>query len=220
MQTNVSNARRITILIGLALTLIIPLVPLVPGGRDLMHIPGSDPLMGREPFWWGLFAIVLLYILVVERKSLASIGLHRPNWKTFSVGVGAAAVIGGFVGLVVTFGFPLLHLHQNADAIKKLTDMPYWFRFAIVVRAAVMEETLFRGYGIERLQELTGSRFIAGALTLAAFTIAHLSYWGWAQVLIAASAGLVLTLLYLWRRDLGTNMVAHFVVDGVSLLLR
>ncbi len=219
MSSKVSGVRRGAILIGLALTLVVPLVPLLPGGKDLMRIPGFDSLIGREPFWWALFAVVLLYVLAVERRPLASIGLHKPNWKTFAIGAGASGAIAVFSGVVVYYGLPLLHLHENADALKKLMAVPYWFRFAIVLRAAVVEETLFRGYGIERLRELTGSRFVAGALTLAAFTIAHLSYWGWTQVLIAGSAGLVLTVLYLWRRDLGTNMVAHFVTDAVGLLL-
>jgi len=49
--------------------------------------------------------------------------------------------------------------------------------------------------------------------------LAHLSHWGVAQIVVAAAAGLVLTILYLWRRDLPTNMVAHFLVDGSQLLL-
>jgi|KBSMisStaDraftv2_1062788.scaffolds.fasta_scaffold316459_3 membrane protease YdiL (CAAX protease family) len=48
-----------------------------------------------------------------------------------------------------------------------------------LTRAAVAEEFLFRGYGLERLQELTGSKWIAGLLTLAIFTYGHLSYWVW-----------------------------------------
>jgi membrane protease YdiL (CAAX protease family) len=44
-----------------------------------------------------------------------------------------------------------------------MLDTPYWYRVAVVTRAAFVEELLVRGYGIERLQELTGSKVIAGA---------------------------------------------------------
>jgi hypothetical protein len=27
-------------------------------------------------------------------------------------------------------------------------------------------------------------------------------------------------LLYLWRRDIGCNMLAHFITDGIGLLVR
>ena len=100
-----------------------------------------------------------------------------------------------------------------------MAALPYGLRFMIVLRAGVVEEILFRGYGIERLRELTGNKFLAGAITLALFSLAHLSHWGLAQIVVAGAAGLVLTILYLWRRDLATNMVAHFLVDGSQLLL-
>jgi membrane protease YdiL (CAAX protease family) len=32
-----------------------------------------------------------------------------------------------------------------------------------------------------------------------------------------AVAGLVLTILYLWQRDLVANIIAHFLVDVVSV---
>ena len=77
-----------------------------------------------------------------------------------------------------------------------------------------------RGYGIERLQELTGSKAIAGAVTLFFFTIGHMSYGSVAQLVVAGAAGLVLTILYVWRRDLTANVIAHWITDGATLLLR
>jgi uncharacterized protein len=51
------------------------------------------------------------------------------------------------------------------------------------------------------------------------FTVEHIATWGWSHVLIAGFGGLLLTLLYVWRRNLWINIIAHFVVDGVSVLL-
>jgi membrane protease YdiL (CAAX protease family) len=221
MLNEISSARRITILIGLALALVLPLVLPYLGLQEYAeHTLELGPLIGREVIWWGLVAVLLLYILIVERRTLASIGLHKPDWKTFAFGVGGAVVMLVGVAALINIALPLLHLQRNADALQKIMDTPYWYRVVLVFRAAIAEEILFRGYGIERIQELTGSRFIAGAVTLAAFTLGHLSYWGWAQVLIAGSAGLVLTVLYLWRRDLGANMIVHFLADAVGVLTR
>jgi len=219
MPDSISNGRRVAILIGLALALAVPLAPLIPGGRELTIIPGLGPTWGREAFLWALGAAVLLYVLIVERRPLSSIGFNRISWKTFVFGVVGAAGVLAFAGAVITIGLPLLHLQQNADALGKMAALPYGTRFAIVLRAGIVEEILFRGYGIERLRELTGSKYVAGAITLVVFSLAHLSHWGVAQIVVAAAAGLVLTILYLWRRDLPTNMVAHFLVDGSQLLL-
>jgi membrane protease YdiL (CAAX protease family) len=100
-----------------------------------------------------------------------------------------------------------------------LLHAPFWLRLLVVTRAAVIEETLFRGYGIERLQELTGNRWIAGGVTLAIFAMVHYLSGGWIHVVTAGWAGLVLTVFYFWRRDLGANIVAHWVLDGLGFLV-
>ena len=215
MENGISADRRIAILIGLTLALVVPLLRLQDYAAGILKL---DPFVGREAFFWGLAALVLLYSLMVEGRGLASVGLRRPDWKTFVFGVAGAAFILGGAGGAIFYLSTQFHLEHNAEALKKMMDLPYGERVELVLRAAVVEEFLFRGYAIERLQELTGSRFIAGAVTLAAFTFAHLAYWGWTQLIFAGAAGLVLTLLYLWRRDLLSNMIAHFLTDALGLL--
>lgn len=209
-------SRRIIILAGLAIALVVPSL------SPTTHLPtvaGVDSLYVHEWFWWALLAVVLFYVLVVERQSLSSIGFRKPSWKTFVFGILFGIL--GVAGIVAIFSvlFPMLHLQMNTQEIGKLLHTPFWFRFFLVTRAALMEETLFRGYGIERLGELTGNRWLAGAVTWALFTLAHLSAWGWAQLIVAGYGGLVLTALYLWRRDLICNMIAHWLTDGAGFLL-
>lgn len=215
MDNGISADRRIAILIGLALALVVPLLRAQNYAAGVLHL---DPFVGREVFLWGLAALVLLYSFLVEGRGFASFGLRRPDWKTVVFGVlGTAAILGG-AGSLLAYLNSQFHLVHNAEALKKMMDLPYATRVLLVLRAAVVEEFLFRGYAIERLRELTGSRFVAGAVTLAAFTFAHLAYWGWTQLIFAGAAGLVLTLLYLWRRDLVSNMITHFLTDAAGLL--
>ena len=216
MAKSAMPERRTVILIGLLLSVVIPMTGL---GRLAMRIPGLPPLLGQESFYWTMTTIVLLYVLAIERRSLTSIGLHRPTWKTLAFGLVGA--IGVFVlgGVVLAVVLPLLHLKQDPATLRRYLETPYWVRVAIVTRAAICEEILMRGYGIERLQELTGSKWIAGAVTVTLFALGHWTYGTVAQVLMAGAAGLALTILYIWRRDLGANMIAHWIVDGTSLLL-
>jgi membrane protease YdiL (CAAX protease family) len=87
------------------------------------------------------------------------------------------------------------------------------------LRAAVFEEIYYRGFMIERLAEITRLRWLAALISLTSFTFAHVSGWGWAHLMVAAFGGAILTGLYLLRRDLASNMVAHFLTDGVGFLL-
>lgn len=216
MRGTGSTARRLEILAGLLLTL---------GGANL-HLGDLGerysrlgPLLGREVLWWILVAIVLAFILFVEGLPLSSIGFRRPRWRTlWAIPVGIVTVMG--VPIIYFVLFPLLHLHMNAAEINKLTATPFWYRLLLVTRAAVCEEILFRGYPIPRLEELTGRTWFAALISWSVFTLAHLSSWGWAQLIVAGYGGAVLTALYLWQRDLNCNMLAHFIIDGAGFLLR
>lgn len=216
-QASTTPAQRVTLTIGLVLALILPSFGFAKVGT---LIPGIPRQLGAELVFWLLAAAVVLYVLVVERRPLSSIGLKPMTWQ--SLIFAAAAWIATFVVLqaIVLFVFPLLHLSFNAKAMQRLIGLPYWVRFEVVLRAGICEELFFRGYGLSRLEELTGSKLVAGAVTLALFTYAHLAFWGLAQIFIAAGAGLVLTVLYLWRRDLGSNMLAHWLTDAAVVLTR
>lgn len=218
MQT-ISPTRIVAIYIGLALSVFLPCLPIRTIATDLFQLTPAEIPAFVNGFYWSLGALMLLYVVLVEGLPLSSIGLRRPTWKSLAFGIlGFVATFAFVGGVVVNMVLPYFHLSQNSSTLAHLYAQPFWFRFIVVVRAGVVEEILARGYGIERIQELTGSRFVAGAVTLAAFTLAHLSYWNLAQLLVAAGAGLVLTLLYLWRRDLVANMITHFLVDAMSLL--
>jgi membrane protease YdiL (CAAX protease family) len=179
---------------------------------------GGAGLFSGEIFWWGLFVLILVYVAAIERLPFLSIGFRRPRVMdvVWAVVFAVAAVLG--IGVIFTVILPALHL----SVVQKLSGIymaPLWFRILLVTRAAFVEETAFRGYGFERITELTGSKWLAALVTLALFTLAHYSGGGWGQVIIAAWGGLVLTVLYVWRRNLWANIICHWLTDGAGFLL-
>lgn len=210
------GSRRVVTLIGLVLALVVPLLGLA---RMAEHMNGVPPLLAREAVWWAILAAMLIWVIAVERRPLSSIGFKMPTWRTPVFALVAAVVTLVVVGGGTQVLLKTYHLTQNREALSTILATPWLYRFVLVTRAAVVEETLFRGYGIERLQELTGSKILAGVVTLAVFTYAHLAYWGVVQLLFAGGAGLMLTALYLWRRDLWSNILAHWLIDAAGLLI-
>lgn len=209
---------RIAAVIGALFLLIAAFAPLDAWGQRLF---GQEigPNYSREILWWVLTLGVYAYVLVVERRALSSIGLHRPRVLDLVLAVVTAILlVAGFVPIEL-FIFPVLHLHINMHVYDMIKESPLPYRVLLVTRAAVAEETIFRGYSIERLQQWSGSRWLAGAVTWALFTYAHLKSWGVAQLIVAAYGGLLLTVLYLWRRNLWANMLAHWLADAAGFLL-
>ena len=175
--------------------------------------------VGREGVFWALTLLLIGFIVVVERRPLSSIGLHRPTWKTLVFGlVGAVVMVAGMAAIYLVI-FPRLGLSANEATTNAVMATPAWFRVMLVLRAAVFEEIFYRGFMIERLTELSGSRPLAALISLLAFTLAHLNGWGAPHLIIAGFGGVVLTGLYLLRRDLASNMVAHFLTDAVGFLV-
>ena len=173
---------------------------------------------GREAIWWAIAVIMIAYVLLVEHKPLSSIGLRYPNGKTILFGILAAVILFATVVFSYSVIFPLLGLKMNQEAVRQITRNPLWFQLLIFIRAAVVEEILYRGYPIERVQKLTGYKWLAFLVSVTAFTLAHLSNWGGAQLIVVGFGAVLLALLYLWRRDLICNMLAHFLVDLVGFL--
>lgn len=200
---------------GLLLFLGLPFAHLGDIGKKYSAL---GPLWGGEVFWWALFAAIILYVLVIERNSLTSIGYRSPGFRNIVFGVVAALISFLGIGLLFAVVLPALHL-TLAQKIGGLFQTPLLFRLALVTRAAFVEETAFRGYGFERLSGLTGSKWLAALVTLGLFTFAHYSGGGWAQVIVAAWGGLVLTALYVWRRNLWANIVCHWLTDGAGFIL-
>ncbi|MBA2935130.1 CPBP family intramembrane metalloprotease [Sphingomonas sp. CGMCC 1.13654] len=182
--------------------------------------PGDtiSPRIGREAAWWAFAAIILLWVTRVERLPLGSIGLKRPTAGTF--GWAFAFFVGMMASVMLSFAviIPALRLHQDMATTRSLIAVPLWLQCATMVRAGVCEEILYRGYPIERIGWLAGRRWVGALLSLAAFVAAHIG-WGLSQFVVVAFGGVLLTMLYLWKRDLPACMIAHALTDLVGFAL-
>ncbi|HEY1879990.1 MAG TPA: type II CAAX endopeptidase family protein [Caulobacteraceae bacterium] len=202
-------------LIGLFIGMALPSL-----GIGHWFAPGHDlgSMAIREVIFWSISAALVFLVVRFEKLPLASLGFRRPTIWTLVWGVVFGLLITAlfiFCGLVV---LPWLHLKGNAAAARPLMTAPLWFRFLLVLRAAVTEEILYRAYPIERIEALSRSRWLAAGVSVVGFTLAHLNYWGPVQLIFVAPAGVLLAALYLWRRDIVCNMIAHFITDGIGLL--
>jgi membrane protease YdiL (CAAX protease family) len=209
---------RLLALLGLAIALILPMIPL---GR--LIAPGSSiaALLTREAVWWAYAGIVLACLVWAERRTLASIGFRGLSWKTLAFGLltGVAATL--VMALHFAVIVPVFHLDAgHSGAVRdQILQTPYWYRVLMVLRAAVVEEILFRAYLMEKVRQLTGSWILALIVSVAGFTYAHLSGWGLVHLIPVFGAGVVFAMMYIWRRDTPANMVGHFLTDGAGFLL-
>jgi len=189
----------------------------LPVGSWVHEDAGLANRVAFELIVWAWVVGILLYVVRVERRPLSSVGLRAPGLTDWIIAILAGILMLALLALILLVVFPALRWNESSQQASILA-LPYWLNVLIVVRAAVSEEILFRGYPMERLEETTGSRAIAGVVTCAVFTLDHISFWGWHHIFIAGTAGAALTVLYMWRRNIWVNMIAHFMVDAAAFL--
>jgi membrane protease YdiL (CAAX protease family) len=181
---------------------------------SVFPLPDLSGTICRESLYW-LCAIVLLIIIKRgERLPLSSIGIGTASFGRSLLWSIVIAVICLVVGFVIVF---LTHFNGGKTG-ESLSKLPLWLVSLVVVRAGVIEELFYRGYSIERLQTVGLNKFWAVAIPLAVFSLGHLQN-NWANVVVALALGSVLSFFYIWRRDLIANMIGHFAVDFVSVVL-
>lgn len=172
----------------------------------------DGPMLMRETLIFAMVGLLFWIILKKENRSLESIGLHGRRWKS-SIGWGFLNVVicfalaGGTLFLIQLLGWK----YGDSKAFDKLSLATIAF---ITLRAGVAEEVFMRGYLIERLTEMTKNVYVASLLALIPFALFH--YWqGYAGILISFVLGGYLTIIYIIRRDLKSNIITHFLVDFI-----
>lgn len=202
-------------LLGLFLALVAPaLAPFIDPIFFGTALTGTRVVWGIVAHWINLAALIAV-VLFLERQRLASIGLRPLQWSTIPLGLLAGLAIVPISGLLAKAAGASSDVHFVAF----LQSLPFATRVLLVVTAGVFEETLFRGYALERLASLLNSKWLAGAITVVVFALAHLPAVGLAHLLPVFIVSVFVTLLYIWRRDLVVNVIAHATIDGVGLLL-
>jgi membrane protease YdiL (CAAX protease family) len=206
--------KRIVPLLGLVVALGFAFLPVSEWENEFASI---GHLVGYEAIWWAVVAFVLGYVVFVERRPLSSIGFRA--LRKFDVLAALAVAVAMVAGLAAIYYlvFPLIGFNESAK-LNRVLATPLWWRVISVVRGGVSEEVLFRGYGIERLHEITGNRQLAAWISGIAFAAAHVGPWGWGHLLLAGYGAVLLTALYFWRGNLWANILAHTLVDAVAVL--
>ncbi|MFT4098429.1 MAG: CPBP family intramembrane metalloprotease [Rhodoblastus sp.] len=218
--TDTGARTRFWTIAGLACALLGPLAMATAPMQKLYLLAGSGAasVFVAQSTMWLVLAAALACHLRGDRLPLSAVGLVRPRVGSilFGLAVGASVYIGLYAIAFVLWKNGLFDAKTPATQI---LQWPLWLRLFMLITAGVVEEALYRGFAIERLTALTGRRWLAALIALAAFVAAHLPFWGMGAIVTPLVGGGFFTLVYLWRRDLVACMVAHLAVDSVGLLI-
>lgn len=214
-MTEVSPAGRRWTYVGLAIALfgapaVVVLFKLAGFGRA-----DFEATVVRELIILALVAILFWIIRTREKLPLSSIGLRRQKIVPTLLWSLAAMLLFVLGIAACLLAFPLIGLSYGSSPGPAL---PLGVSLLLYARAGIAEEVFYRGYAIERIEALTGSRAIAAAVPLLIFAGSHFSQ-GIAGILITFVIGAIATAIYFWKRNLLILIIAHFMVDFIPNVL-
>ena len=211
MESSISRKNLTPTFVGLAIALLALPVFMAAFRAITGETHSNWQVLGRE---FAIFLLVGLLLWIVKRWEvlpLTSIGLRIDMLRTSLLRALWLAVI----VLAVTVGLYLLlrgigvHLGEDRGGV---FHPSLWIVAVSMLRAGVAEEIFYRGFAIERLQSLTGSKLLAGLVPLTIFALAHYRQ-GVGGIVAVFVLGGILTAFYMKFRDLIANITGHFLAD-------
>ena len=170
----------------------------------------------------GLWLLCLGVVAIAAQGPeswMAQLHLHLPTARTLLeavLGITAALAATPIIQLIQTL-LGGTSLQRNAQ-FAKIRNLSAANRLFIAVTAGVVEEVLYRGYAIGIGGQIFGSLWLAASISLAVFVAAHIR-WGLSHLLAVFWAGLVLSALFIFTRDLVACIIAHVAIDVIGILL-
>jgi membrane protease YdiL (CAAX protease family) len=173
--------------------------------------PSDAIIAARELLILALTGLLLWIVIRRERLPLSSIGL-RFERAGRSVAWGIAltlCIFAAVIAMLAAYGALGVRYGEDGRIAPSLG-----VTLLTVLRAGISEEIFYRGFALERLEQWSGSKWIASAIVVGGFAAFHFRQ-GWPGMLLALVLGAILTGFYLWKRDLLAAIIAHFLVDFV-----
>lgn len=167
---------------------------------------------------WAVALILLAIVFLWERQSLASIGIKKMSWRDVLWGV-IGFIVGAFSFILTIPVVNALGLGATSGGISQLAQLPLALRIGIVLTAGITEEILARGYPIERLYGLTNRLGLSALIAYAAFVLLHIPFWGLGGTIQIGVWSMVITILYVKRRNLLACMLMHILNNAYAFIL-
>jgi len=172
--------------------------------------------------YWGLLLLMYFYVITVERLPLLYWKDKKYSFMFYFLSVVITLLIGYTLNGIANTILYFSHLFTSG---KKMHEYDIILKNNIVLvvftslTAGVVEEFVFRGYIMSRLQILFNNKYITVIGSSLLFACAHLSYGTLTNFFTPLMIGLVFAIHYQRYRNIKIVIICHFLFDLISLLI-
>ncbi|MFI5133789.1 MAG: CPBP family intramembrane glutamic endopeptidase [Chitinophagales bacterium] len=169
---------------------------------------------------WFYLLLIYVYVLKVERQKFLLWSEKKSSLLFYLI-----SIVSILAGITVIAG--LLHQVEsyygwdNSSKLKTMLQLLWKNKLLLLfttLSAGIMEELLFRGYLMPRLQLFLKKTWLVIFISSLLFALAHYSYGSWSQIINPFFIGLIFAWHYQKYRNIKVLMICHFLIDFISIL--
>lgn len=187
-------------------------------GAAVLATLASDSLTASLGVMGTVIALAAMWAIAIA-ETIIWLRLSTPlslGIKLFGPRDIAIAIV---AGIVLSLAVPLLSMASlwiagaETGTIETAGQLSVGIAVLGVLTAAVTEEVIYRAGAMGALRKLRAPTWVVLVVPALIFTATH---WSWRithTAFVVLPLGLALGALYLWRRSLPVNIVAHLIVD-------
>jgi membrane protease YdiL (CAAX protease family) len=173
--------------------------------------------------WFYSDSLVILAVIAIarwwEKDPWSSLGISRPTLADPFLGVAAFLVYRDYL-------YTANSIIRDSIATNLSSFHSPHLPFPIAVRwltslafSVLLEELGTRAYVIERVIDIRGNRWLAGLASVLVSLAIHLPGRTLGEMFHVIPIILLMTVLYIWRRNIVPGFIAHFVGNAVTTLI-
>jgi membrane protease YdiL (CAAX protease family) len=173
--------------------------------------------------YWGFLVVLYMYTLKTEQLPF----LLWPE-KGYSFLIYVALILitllalffgAGITGAILKLA-GLFKYSDKMDMIISVFKTNYPLLVFTALTAGIVEELIFRGYLVPRLELLFGKPYIAVIVSSFIFGLGHLSYGTVANIAAPLVIGVIFAIHYQNYRNIKVLVACHFLYDLIVILAR
>jgi len=189
--------------------------------RPLHLTPENFYWLSRVMFWIGLL-ILFLYVAKIEKQPFLLWGETKQSFSFYIVSFLAIICTIFFGSIIIALILKLSGVNTNSQKFFQILKV-FQHSMPLVIftclTAGVVEEFVFRGYLMPRLQLLVKKSWLVIIISSALFGVLHFGYGTVGNVLVPFFIGAVFAVHYNKFRNIRVLMFCHFFWDFMLLLI-
>lgn len=175
----------------------------------------------REIVFWVFLILILLVAIKIEKTRFLLWSETKRKWYFYIISVITIFAVTVIIATFTPIIFKLVNIQVKQDVLESVANFYCSDKLLMIfgcITAGVVEEFIYRGYLMPRLEIIFKHGWVVIILSSILFGLAHISNLSVVGVIVPTLIGLVFSFHYYKYKNILTLIIVHFLIDFASFI--